>query len=261
MREQLLISYDYTDQSLNATLQALSLRPNDTFIKRAVSDAQYAVAEQRMGDGYPDEAFLYYRQAYENDPTNLMALTGAVGATFQRGDLLSARTLMDLASPAQRKAFQYLIYEGMLAGRRGDFGAARKAFEAAAANGQESPTMHAYLGYLDLRDGQRASARAHFERAVAIATTPMESLSDIVDLCASSGFSPEARPYAERLVQLTTGAIAHDPGLPSLYSTRAAAYSALGEQALAGRDMQTNRSLTGWWQGLGPGAGSASGVE
>jgi spermidine synthase len=261
MREQLLISYEYTDRSLEATLRALSLRPNDTFIKRAVSDAQYAVGEQRANDGYPDEALLYYRQAYANDPTNLMALTGTVDAAIQCGDVPAAETLMDLASPEQRKAFQYLIYQGMLAVRRSDFGAARKAFEAAAGNGQESPIMHAYLGYLDLRDGQRDSAHAHFERAVAIATTPSDALSEIVDLCASARFSPEARPYAERLVDLTSDAIAHDPGLPSLYSTRASAYSVLGEQTLAARDMETNRGLINWWQGASESAGGAAGAQ
>jgi len=257
MREQLLISYDYADRSLEATLQALALRPNDTFIRRAVSDAQYAVADQRMNDGYPDEAFQYYREALANDRGNLMALTGAVTACLHRGDLATAEQLMGMASPSQREAFQYLIYEGLLAVRRGDYGAARKSFEQAASHKQESPMMHAYLGYLDLRDGQRPSASSHFERAVEIATTPLDALSDIVDLCASNGFAIEARPYAERLVEITTAAIANDPGLPSLYSTRALAYSALGEQSLANRDMESNRSLIGWWDGLGERAGDA----
>ncbi|MFB3881795.1 MAG: fused MFS/spermidine synthase [Armatimonadota bacterium] len=251
MREQLLISYNYADQSLEATLQALALRPNDTFIRRAVSDAQYAVADQRMSDGYPEEAFEYYRGALANDPGNLMALTGAVTACLHRGDLATAEGLMQMASAGQREAFQYLIYEGLLAVRRGDYGAARKAFEKAASHRQESPMMHAYLGLLDLREGQRPSASAHFERAVQIATTPMDALSDIVDLCASDGFAIEARPYAERLVEVTTAGIASDPGLPSLYSTRALAYSALGEQSLAERDMDSSRALLGWWEGVG----------
>ena len=252
MREQLLISYNYADQSLEATLQALALRPNDNFIKRAVSDAQYAVADQRTSDGYPDEAFAYYSAAYEYDPLNLMALTGAVSTALQRGDLLAARQTMGLASPGQREAFQYLIYQAILAVRQGEYGEARKACDEAASHGQESPTMHAYLGFLDLREGRRDTARQHFERALAIATTPMDALSDIVDLCASNGFASDARPYAERLRDLATAAIASDPGLPSLYSTRALAYSALGEQVLAARDMDSNRGLTGWWNGLGP---------
>ncbi len=249
MREQLLISYDYSDRSLEATLQALSLRPNDSFIKRVVSDAQFAVADQRMNDGYPDEAFVYYRQAYANDRLNLMALTGAVSAALQRDDLATAQTVMDLASPEQRKAFQYLIYAGTIASRRGDFRVARKAFEAAAANGQESPTLHSHLGFLDLRDGERDSAHAHFERAVAIATNPMGALSDIIQLCAGN-LSPGIRDYAQQLAAMATEAIAHDPGTPALYVTRAEAYSALGEQTLASRDMDTNRALTGWWEGL-----------
>jgi spermidine synthase len=252
MREQLLISYDYADQSLEATLQALALRPNDNFIKRAVADAQCAVADQRTSDGYPDEAFAYYSAAYQYDPLNLMALTGAVSAALQRGDLLAARQTMEFASPTQRETFQYLIYQAILAVRRGDYGEARMACDEAASHGQESPTMHAYLGFLELRDGQRDAARRHFERALAIATTPMEALSDIVDLCASNGFASEARSYAERLRDLASAAIANDPGSPSLYSTRALAYSALGEQVLASRDMDSNRGLTGWWQGLGP---------
>jgi tetratricopeptide (TPR) repeat protein len=257
MREQLLISYNYADQSLEATLQALALRPNDTFIRRAVSDAQYAVADQRMDDGSPEEAFQYYREALANDPGNLMALTGAVTACLHRGDLATAEQFMGMASPIQKEAFQYLIYQGLLAVQRGDFGAARKSFEQAASHEQESPMMHAYLGYLDLRDGQRPSASSHFERAVEIATTPMEALSDIVDLCASNGFAIEARPYAERLVELATAAIANDPGSASLYSTRALAYSALGEQSLATRDMESNRSLIGMWEGLGERASDA----
>jgi len=252
MREQYLISYDYADQSLEATLQALALRPNDNFIKRSVSTEQCAVADQRLNDGYPEEAFAYYRAAYDNDPLNLMALTGAVSAALQRGDLLAARQTMELASPGQREAFQYLIYQVILAVRQGEYGEARKACDEAASHGQESPTMHAYLGFLDLREGRRDTARQHFERALAIATTPMDALSDIVDLCASNGFASDARPYAERLRDLATAAIASDPGLPSLYSTRALAYSALGEQVLAARDMDSNRGLTGWWNGLGP---------
>jgi Tfp pilus assembly protein PilF len=184
-----------------------------------------------------------------------MALTGAVSAALQRGDLLSAGNAMELASPAQRKTFQYLIYRAILAVRRGDYGDARKACEEAASHRQESPTMHAYLGFLDLRESQPDAARRHFERALAIATTPMDALSDIVDLCASNGFASQVRSYAERLRDLATAAIANDPGSPSLYSTRALAYSALGEQVLASRDVDSNRGLTGWWQGLGPSAG------
>jgi len=261
MREQLLVSYDYADQSLEATLQALALRPNDDFIKRSVSDAQYAVAEQRISDGFPEEAFTYYRAAYENDPLNLMALTGAVSVALQRGDLLTAQQTMELASPAQRKCFQYLIYQAILAVRRGDYGEARNACEEAASRGQESPTMHAYLGFLDLREGHRDAARQHFERALSIATTPMDALSDIVDLCASNGFASEVRSYAERLRDLATAAIANDPASPSLYSTRALAYTALGEQVLASRDMDSNRGLTGWWHGLAPGADRATGEQ
>jgi tetratricopeptide (TPR) repeat protein len=247
MREQLLQSYDYVDRSLDATLRALSLRPNDTFIKRAVSDAQCAVASQRVSDGSPGEALVYYREAYANDPLNLMALIGAVDASLQDGDTASARSLLELASPEQRKTFEHLFYQGFMAMRRGDYGGARKAFERAASHGQESPTLHAYLGVLDLRDGQRDSASAHFERALTIATAPMDALSDVVGICASNGFADVSRPYADRMIDLTTAAIARNPGSPSLYTNRALAYSALGEQSLAARDTDSSRALRGWW--------------
>jgi tetratricopeptide (TPR) repeat protein len=260
MREQLLISYNYPDQSLSATLQALALRPNDNFIRRAVSDAQYAVADQRMADGLADEAFTYYSAAYQYDPSNLIALMGAVSAALQRGDLLSAENAMALASPAQRKTFQYLVQRAMLAARRGDYGAGREACEEAASHGQESPTMHACLGFLDLRDGQPDAARRHFERALAIATSPMDALSDIVDLCTSDGFASDVRGYAERLRDLATAAIADDPGAPWLYSTRALAYTALGEHMLAARDTDSHRGLVGWWEDAGPRA-SAPNLE
>jgi Tfp pilus assembly protein PilF len=148
----------------------------------------------------------------------------------------------------------------MLAARRGDYGAGREACEEAASHGQESPTMHACLGFLDLRDGQPDAARRHFERALAIATSPMDALSDIVDLCTSDGFASDVRGYAERLRDLATAAIADDPGAPWLYSTRALAYTALGEHMLAARDTDSHRGLVGWWEDAGPRA-SAPNLE
>ena len=257
MREQLLISYDYTDQSLEATLRALSLRPNDQFVKNAVGDAQYSVGNAKLTDGYPEEAFGLFREAYLNDRANLMPLTAAVEAAMQMGDVSQAQQIMGLASEKQKKFFQYLVFKGLLAMKRMEFSTARKCFEEALDLGQESPTLHASLGFLDLREGNRETAHAHFERALAIATNPTDVLYDIVDACASGGFAAEARGYAQQLAAAMTAAIANDPGLPTLYANRALAYSVLGDEKLAARDMDTRKSLLGWWEEAGSAAGEA----
>lgn len=248
MREQLLISYNYNDQSLEATQRALGLRPNDQFIRNAVGDAQYAVGNAKLTDGYPEEAFTIFRDAYFNDRSALMPLTAAVEAAMQMGDLPLAEQTLALASDKQKEFFQYLVFKGLLAMKRMEFSTARKCFEDALAREQESPTLHVSLGYLDLREGNRKSAHSHFERALAIATTKTDVLYDIVDTCATGGFTGDARGYAQQLASAMTAAIANDPGLPYLYANRALAYSVLGEEQLAARDMDTRNSLLGWWE-------------
>ena len=113
---------------------------------------------------------------------------------------------------------------------------------------QESPELHAYLGFLDLREAKVESAKAHFERALDIATDRLDALYTIVDLCLSESFAGAVRPYAEQMLPLASSAIASDPGNPDLYAMRAAAYSAVGESALAERDRATQGSLLGWWE-------------
>jgi len=187
-----------------------------------------------------------------------MALTESVEAALSMGDLPLAERTLDRASPEQRHAFEYLLYTARLAMRRGNYEKARSAFEEAASHDQESPSMHSGLGFIELRDGDRPAAHAHFQRALDVATDKMEALYDIVSLCQSGGFGSDARPYAEQLLKLASGAIAANPGEPDLYATRATAYSALGEDKLAARDAATKRSLLGWWADL-PGAEGGGG--
>jgi len=248
MRSQMLISYDYPDQSLDAALEAYNLRPNDRFLQRAVGDAQQIVGEQSLDDGDETQALAYFREALDNDEDNLMALTEGVDAALRMGQLSVAEEMLERASADQRQAFDYLICTGRLAMRRHDYEAARTAFEEAGSHGQESPTMHAALGFIDLRTGKRESAEVHFRRARAIATDRMDAMYDIVTLCESEGFASEVRSYATELVRLASVAIAADPGDPDLYAVRAVAYSALGEDRLAARDAATKRSLLGWWE-------------
>jgi len=248
MRSQLLISYDYPDRSLDAAVEAYNLRPNDRFLRRAVGDAQQIVGEQRLDDGDDAEAFDYLQQAFDNDETNLMALTESVEAALNMGDLPLADKTLERASPERRHAFEYLMYTARLAMRRGDYENARSAFEEAASHDQESPSMHSGLGFIELRDGNRPAAQAHFQRALVVATDKMDALYDIVTLCQSGGFGSDARPYAEQLVELAARAIADNPGEPDFYATRATAYSALGEDKLAARDAATQRSLLDWWE-------------
>jgi len=247
MRSQLLISYDYPQRSLDAAIEAYNLRPNDRFLQRAVGDAQQVVGEMLLNDGDNTEAFDYLEQAFENDDSNLMALTEAVEAALAMGDLPLAEQCLERASPQQRQAFEYLMCTARLAMRRGNYERARSAFEQAASNGQESPTMHSGLGFIKLRDGDRKAAHDHFQRALAVATDRMDVLYDIVTLCQSGGFTADARVYAEELVTLASAAIVGNPGEPDLYATRATAYSALGEEKLAARDSATQRSLLDWW--------------
>jgi spermidine synthase len=250
LRRQLteMCVYDYVEQCLDATLQAYGLRPNDTFLQRAVGDAQYAVGDQLAYDGFPQDAYESYRESYANDPRNVMALTSAVGMALQIGDLSLAEETLELAAPNQYEIFKYLVKKGLVAIQRESYQAARQAFEKAAAHGQESPTLHANLGYLELREGHGERAQAHFARAVEIATNKREALYEIVYLCHFHGFGADVRSQAEQLVVLASQAIAANPGQPNLYGTRATAYAALGEDRLAERDRAAKRSLSGWWQ-------------
>lgn len=247
MRTQLLSSYNYTDQSLDAVRHAWGLRPNDRFIRRAVADAQYALGETRLGDGYPREAYDLFYDSYLNDPQNVISLTSAVRAAIQLGDIELGERTLELAAEGQQDVFQVLVYEGVLALRRESWSAAQRAFEAAEAGGQESPTTNVGLGFLALRAGRREEAEQRFARAMEIATDQLNTLYDIVDLCTAHGFGSDARAYAPQLIELASGAIASDPGQPSLYATRALGYSALGEDHLADRDRRTQESLIGWW--------------
>jgi len=247
MRSQLLSAYDYADRSLEAAVQAYSLRPHDTFLQRAVADAQCLVADARFADGYYGEALEYYRESYANDPRSLISLTSGVRAALNLGHLSTAEELLSIASEDQRQAFQHLIYQGVLALRHRRYASARAAFLKAADLGQESPTLHVGLGLLDLQERKRDSATAHFARAFDISTATLDTLYDIVDVGASHGFASEVRPYTRALVDIASSAIAADPGDPYLYGVRALAYSTLGQNALAERDQATKRSLTDWW--------------
>jgi spermidine synthase len=251
MRSQLLISYDWAQESLEAALEALGLRPNDIFLRRAVGDAQYIMGEQSLLDGDPQTAYDFFYEAYANDRNNLMALTGAVRAALNMHDLGLADEMMSQASDDQRHAYQYLICKGVLAMGRLDYEGARQSFEEAARHGQESPPLHARLGYLDLRQGRPESAQEHFRRGLEIANDRLETIQEILELCASEDptedFGSDVRPYARELVELTSAAIAANPGEPDLYATRALAYSVLGEDRLAARDRATRNSLLDWW--------------
>ena len=109
--------------------------------------------------------------------------------------------------------------------------------------------MHVGLGVVDLRDGEELSAHRHFARALAIATLPIDALYDIVDLSAGHGFASEIHPYAQSLVEMSTAAIAGDPGRPNFHEYRALGYSALGDEASAREDRAIAQSLRGWWEG------------
>jgi tetratricopeptide (TPR) repeat protein len=206
------------------------------------------VGDARLGDGYSEEAIAYYQQAYGNDPTSFLGLAAAVRAALQIDNVPLASRLLAMASAEQHETFEYLVDEGVLALRNLDYEGARRAFEQAGRRKQESPRLHVGLGFLALREGNRESAQWEFARAVKVATDPMEAIYDIVDVC-RGGYASDARPYAEQLVSLSTQAIAADPGQSNLYATRAMAYQVLGEQSLAYRDLETQRSLLGWWEG------------
>ncbi len=248
MRGQMLYSYGYLDQYLQAAAQANAIQRTNRFVTRSVADAQYVVGDQRLADGYPREAFDYFSAAYANDPTNTMALTGAIRAALQHGDTGLAERTLALASRQQEDVFQVQVYRGWLALRRLEYDAARRALEAAGAHGQESPLMHVGLGFLALREGRPGAGNEHFGRAVAIATNPLDTLHSIVELCAEREFVSEAKPFASALVDAATRAIAAQPGTSYLYDYRAEAYSALGEERQAARDRDTSRSLVGWWE-------------
>jgi spermidine synthase len=248
LRGQLLISNGYTGQYLDALERARAIRPTDRFIAQALSEAQRAAAWEQADQGYPAQAFRLYREAFANDPTAVEGLTGAVQAALDTGDLAAAERTLALAAPAQKQIFQVLVYTGLVALRRSNYQLAASSLRAAAARGQESPAMHIGLGLVALRDGARERATDHFRRAIRISTDVLESLFSIVDTCVAHGFSTDARPYAERLVEAATAAIAAAPGSPIYYDYRALAYTLLGAEDMAARDRITSRSLVGWWK-------------
>ena len=248
MRGQLLYSYEFPGQYLEAVNQALALRPNDNFVRRTVADAQYMVGDQQMEDGYPGEAYGYYRDSYANDSSSAMALAAAVRAALNFDDLALAEQTLRQAVGEHEKAFEVLVYRGLVALRRSQYEEAGRFFEEASGLGQESPTMHVGIGFVELRDGRQDAAHERFERALEISTYPLDTLYDIVDICTSAGFTFEARPYAQQLASLATAAIAADPAEPYLYEYRALAFSTIGEQSLASHDRTTSRSLKGWWE-------------
>jgi spermidine synthase len=247
MRGQLVYSCDNSDQYLEAANQAQGLRPHDVFIRRVVSDALWSVGNQQDEDGYPNQAYTSFREAYADDSGSVDALTGAAYAALEMGDLDLARQTLALSSPEQRKIFQVLVYSGLTALGNFDYQAARSDFEQAAAGGQESPVMHIGLGVCDLKARKTAAAHAHFRRALKIATRGLDMLYSLVDLCSAHGFRSEVRPYAVDLVDMTSDAIGADPTRPVLYNYRALGYTVLGEDANAERDSAAARGLTGWW--------------
>ena len=247
MRGQLLYSYDYGQQCLNAVSRAHSLRPRDRFIRRALADAQYAVGNTNLADGYPQEAFETFREAHANDPQYVGALTGGVRAALNMSNVNLAEETLRWAAPEQRSIFQVLSYSGLVALQRLDYDRARDAFEEAASRGQESPTMHIGLGIVELKRDRTESAHRHFRRALEIATDPGDALFNIVDSCTYHDVAHQARPYAGLLVSAASVAIADDPGNPALYTRRALAYRTLGDDTSAARDEAAARSLSGWW--------------
>ena len=251
MRGQLVYSYGYSQQYLDAAMRAQLLRPGDMFIRRVVSDAEWCVGNQQSGDGYQREAYSSYRDAFADDPANLEALTGAVYSAMAMGDLGLVEQTLALAGPSQRNVFQVLVYSGLTALARFDYEAARKYLTRAAGDlrdpRQESPTMHAALGVISLKDRKSREGQEHFARALAISTQGLDTLYSIVDLCTTHGFTSDARGYASQLVDAATAAIAADPGRPGLYDYRALAYRVLGEDKLADVDTAAAKSLTGWW--------------
>jgi len=112
------------------------------------------------------------------------------------------------------------------------------------------------LGIVALHDRDTRRAQADFRRALETATSGLDVLYNIVDMCRFHGFSSEAREYAPDLVAAATAAIAADPARPALYEYRALGYRALAEDRNAERDEAAARGLTGWWEGAQQSASS-----
>ena len=247
MRGQLLYSYDYSDQYLQAAQQAQQLRPKDAFVQRVVADALWCVGNRQDNDGYPKQAYDSFREAFADDAGSLDGLTSAVYTALEMGDVNLAEQTLALSGPEQRQVFQVLVFSGLVALRRMNYEAAAHDLEQAASGGQESPLMYAGLGVIALKNRDSRTAHAHFHRALQIATRGLDVLDTIVDLCSTHGFTSDAREYAAELVDASTAAIAADPARPALYNYRALAYRALGEDVAAERDAAAARSLSGWW--------------
>jgi len=247
MRSQVSSSYNSPDQVLNACRRAVDLRPNDRFLRGALADALTIVADGQQNDGDSQAAYRSYLEAYGYDGRSAVALAGAAFAALQFGDLGLAESTLEMGTPAERDVFQAKVYSGLVALARSDYRTARQQFEGAASRGQESPSMHVGLGVCDLQSGERTSAYRRFDRGLKVATIPIDSLYNVVDMSLRHGLGMEVRPYAQDLVEMSTQAIADDPGEPGFYSYRALGYMVLGDQGSAEQDRQTAASLQNWW--------------
>jgi tetratricopeptide (TPR) repeat protein len=209
-----------------------------------LADARYSVGMTQDENGYIQEAYKSYREAYVDDPTRADALCSAVYAAWGMNDLNLAEQTLALASPEQRECFQILVYQGITALKRLDYKAAEASLRQAARSDQETPTLDIGLAVVSLRNGDAKAAHRLFRRAVEISTRGLDTLYSIVDLCTTHGFASDARPYAEMLVGAASDLIASDAGRPDWYNYRALAYRALGEDQRANRDDAAARSLS-----------------
>jgi len=181
MRSQWLTSYDYSDRAVEACRNALSLRPNDRFMREALADALAVVADGQQRDGDWVSSLRTYGEAYALDPRSVSALAGAVFSALQLAPddlpgLVQGRVLppdlfrrgLPLRPGDVERASYQLPFVQVKAEEWSEFTPLEYAewiHELGAPSQRDAFQMRVYEGLIALRKGEFRDAGAIFEQA------------------------------------------------------------------------------------------------
>ncbi len=176
MRSQLLSSYDYSDQAVDACRNAFSLRPNDRFMREALADALVAVGDGQQVDGDYGPSLRTYGEAYALDPRSVSAVSSAVFSALQvapgglpalvQGRVPPAGQAL-LPETLQRASYQlpFVQVDPEEWGQLTPLEYAERIQAAAAPSQGDAFQMKVYRGLIALRKRDFRGARAAFEEA------------------------------------------------------------------------------------------------
>jgi len=176
MRAQLLASYDYADRVVDACQNALSLRPNDRFMREALADALISVGDSEQGDASFVQSLVTYDEAHGYDPRSVCPLTGSVFSGLQllgedlpqlvQGRVSPAGGALDPSDLDQ--ALYQLPFMAVTPKEWEELtpvGYAERILDSAASSQRDTFQMRVYTGLIALSKGDFAAARQAFEKA------------------------------------------------------------------------------------------------